>query len=91
MVVKTSCFQCRGCGFDPWLGKEDLSCCQVQHKSKKKKKSEVFPAFSNIFNYFSQPQTSTAAGLAQQRGGLRVDHFVPEESEETDLFYYWVP
>lgn len=37
-MVKTSCFQCRGCGFDPWLGKEDLSCCQVQHKSKQTNK-----------------------------------------------------
>lgn len=83
------CFQCRGCGLDPWLGKEDLSCCQVQRKSEKKKTPEIFPAFSNIFNYFSRPQTS--CWPCSQRGGLRVDHFVPEESEDTDLFYYRVP
>ena len=25
-VVKTLCFQCRGCGFDPRLGNEDPTC-----------------------------------------------------------------
>ena len=24
-VIKIPCFQCRGCGFDPWLGKSHVS------------------------------------------------------------------
>ena len=84
------CFQCRGCGLDPWLGKEDPSCCQVQHKSGGKKNGNI----SCIQQYLQLLQPTSdkhCCWPCSQRGGLRVDHFVPEESEETDLFYYRVP
>ena len=29
LVVKTLCFQCRGCGFHPWLGNQDSTCHEV--------------------------------------------------------------
>ena len=29
-VVKTPCCQCRGCGFDPWLGNKDPACCAAK-------------------------------------------------------------
>ena len=33
-MVKTPHFQCRECGFNPWSGNEDITCCMVQPKSK---------------------------------------------------------
>ena len=36
-VVKTPHFQFRGCGFDPWSGNSDPSCCMAWQKKKKKK------------------------------------------------------
>ena len=37
-VVKTPCFQCRGCGFDSWLGKFPVLCNTATKKKKKKKR-----------------------------------------------------
>ena len=34
-MVKTLCFQCMGCGFNPWSGSQDLPCSLVQQKKKK--------------------------------------------------------
>ena len=39
-VVKTLCFHCRGCGFDPWSGNWDPACCTAQPKRKRKKSSQ---------------------------------------------------
>ena len=36
-VVKTPCFQCRGCRFDPWSGNSDPTHLKVQSKKKRKK------------------------------------------------------
>ena len=38
-MVKTLCFQCRGHGFDPWLGNLDPTCSAVCSQTEKKKKS----------------------------------------------------
>ena len=38
-VVRTPCFQCRGCGFDPWSGNKDPTCRAAWPKKKKKKSS----------------------------------------------------
>ena len=35
LVVKTLCFCCRGCGFDPWSDNWGPACCVVQPKKKK--------------------------------------------------------
>ena len=35
-VVKTLSLQCKGCGFDPWLGNKDPAYCLVWQKKKKK-------------------------------------------------------
>ena len=35
-VVKMTHFQCWGCGFDSWLGNQDLTCCTERPKRKKK-------------------------------------------------------
>ena len=34
LVVKTLCFCCRGCGFDPWSDNWGPACCVVQPKKK---------------------------------------------------------
>ena len=34
-TVKTPCFQCRGCWFDPWSGNQDPTCCPRWQKKKK--------------------------------------------------------
>ena len=36
-VAKTPHLQCRGCGFDPWSGKQDPTCHTVWQEKKKKK------------------------------------------------------
>ena len=33
-VVKTPRFQCKGCGFDPWSGSWDPTCCGAQQQQK---------------------------------------------------------
>ena len=33
-VVKNPCFQCKGCGFDPWPGNYDPTCSMVCQKKK---------------------------------------------------------
>jgi len=38
-LVKTTGFQWRGHGFDPWTGNKDSTCCK-ERKKKKKKKAE---------------------------------------------------
>ena len=43
-VVKTPCFQCRGCGFNTWLGNKDPTCHGVWTKKdflKKEKKMKA--------------------------------------------------
>ena len=37
-MVKTPCFQCRGCRFDPWSGNSDPTHLKVQPKKKERKK-----------------------------------------------------
>ena len=36
LVVKTPCFQCRGCRFDSWSGNKDPTCCTPQPEDLKK-------------------------------------------------------
>lgn len=33
-VVRTLCFYCQGCGFNPWLENQDLTSCSVRPKNK---------------------------------------------------------
>ena len=46
-VVKILCFQCRGHGFDSWLGNKDPTCCMAQPKEKKMNKITI-----RIIKYF---------------------------------------
>ena len=39
LVVKTVCFCCRGCGFDPW-GTKKVRSCMLRGVAKKKKKKK---------------------------------------------------
>ena len=32
-MVQTPCCQCKGCGFNPWSGNQDLTCCAVWPKN----------------------------------------------------------
>ena len=36
-VVKTPCFHCRGCGFNPWSGKFHMPCGAAKKEKKRKK------------------------------------------------------
>ena len=38
-MVKMLCLQCKGCGFDAWLGLRSHMLCDVANKIKKKKKA----------------------------------------------------
>lgn len=52
LVVKTPLSHAGGCGFDPWLGNEDLTCHAVWPKKKKepiKKDAEVSLSFPKGF------------------------------------------
>ena len=44
-MVKASHFHCSGCGFDPFSGNYDPTCCGARPKKKKKSKAEqiAFP------------------------------------------------
>ena len=46
-VVKTA-FQCRGCGFNPWSGKQHPIGCGVQPKIKKKDVIHIKNFFLNM-------------------------------------------
>ena len=46
-MVKTLCFQCRGCGFDPRLGNEDPTCLSAWPKKLIKK--VVFALYFSLF------------------------------------------
>ena len=45
-VVKTPCFQCRRCGFDPWLGTKILHVSKCSQKKEKKKKFKTPTLYS---------------------------------------------
>ena len=45
-MVRTLRVHCRGHGFDPWLGNEDLTCCKEWPKNRGKKFFAVFCAYT---------------------------------------------
>ena len=53
-MVKISCFQCRGCGFHPWSGKLDPTCCVAQPKSEKKKKKKGVPDLTEMEAHYKE-------------------------------------
>lgn len=42
-MVKMLCLQCKGCGFDAWLGLRSHMLCKVANKIKKKKRPGTHP------------------------------------------------
>ena len=50
-VVKTPSFQCRGCGFNPWLEDKDPTCCKAWPEKKKSCLQVVPLAPSPLFSW----------------------------------------
>ena len=51
-VVKAPCFQCRGPGFDPWLGTTiPHAACGAAKRKEKERKQEQSPSFPYLNNF----------------------------------------
>ena len=65
-VVKTPCFHCKGCGFDPWLGKN----LHAMWCGQKKKKNQTVPT-RETQDEASVPNENSTSGVACGLEGKR--------------------
>ena len=92
-VVKTSCVQCRGRRFKPWLGNEDPTCHRAWSKSKKYMAIK-FPQISDLYTHFpslspslSPPTPFLTLSKGRDRSQGRIVSFLqqPLKSEWSNL------